>query len=580
MALARFSPALGTVLLWIQVHVGSSTPTTVKTANGDIVGLERKHFREFRGIPFAEPPIDDLRWRPPQAKKPWSPNVLNASNFKHNCIQAPDAGMGWPQPWDTLSEDCLYLNVYAPPKYDVEPPRSPVPVIFWIYGGGFQGGGGNETRLNGTWNVELLNGEVIIVVPNYRLNVFGFLAADVLRPRDTEALSTGNYGIQDQRMALLWVHDNIAAFGGDPRRVFIVGQSAGANSVSQHLVRPQSWPYFSAAGMESGAFYDGPNVPTVADKAKDFEAFVERVGCGNSTGNTSNSVIDCLVAAPARKIFTASLLSAPYTWTPCVDGVDLVAPGPVLAQKGAIAKVPILAGYVAEDINPGGSNCLPTECNESDFRRWGLDTWGFNETEVDRFVALYANDAALPGGPNTKWDWAIKHAGADFWGGCPSRRIAHWYTQHGQRAYWYKWSYAPMGANGEYPTLAHHACEQPFVFHVLSETAEEAREDKGMYHIEAEEIAFSQAVVQLWSGMALYGAPNDKELPQWLPYSEHDQECLLLGRSPSEKIVHDRVIELVQQQSKAKCDFWDDHFWGPGWGPSLSNPQEIHRTRY
>ena len=140
----------------------------------------------------------------------------------------------------------LYLNVYAP----AVKPTKPVPVIFWIFGGGFQGGGGNETRLNGTWDVALQKGELIVVTHSYRLNLFGFIAAEELRGRDKQAGSTGNYGIQDQRAAMEWTSKNIAGFGGDPTKVFIVGQSAGANSVSQHLVRPESWPFFVSTELQ------------------------------------------------------------------------------------------------------------------------------------------------------------------------------------------------------------------------------------------------------------------------------------------------------------------------------------------
>lgn len=133
--------------------------------------------------------------------------------------------MGWSQPLSQLSEDCLYLNVYAPwgqNGHKGEPSKNLLPVIVWVYGGGFQGGGGNETRLNGTW-ITLEQQNVVIVTFNYRLNVFGFLAADELRPRDQSgANSTGNYGIQDQRLALQWVQENIAEFGGDPDRVLLV----------------------------------------------------------------------------------------------------------------------------------------------------------------------------------------------------------------------------------------------------------------------------------------------------------------------------------------------------------------------
>ncbi len=156
----------------------------------------------WKGIPFAKPPVGDLRWRPPQPAAPW-PDVLDATEFRHNCLQNPGPQMmGWTQPLDQLSEDCLYLNVYAPllpHQHSTTPSEDLLPVILWVYGGGFQGGGGNETRLNGTW-VALQNQNAVIVTFNYRLDVFGFLAAEALRSRDAEGNSTGNYGIQDQRM--------------------------------------------------------------------------------------------------------------------------------------------------------------------------------------------------------------------------------------------------------------------------------------------------------------------------------------------------------------------------------------------
>merc|ERR1712232_795064 len=162
----------------------------------------------------------------------------------------------------TMSEDCLYLNVYAPTKKSAQLK----PVMLWIYGGGYQGGGGNETRLNGTWDVALnerTSNEFIVVTFNYRNNVFGFAASDKLRSRDPSG-GTGNYGVLDQRLAMQWVHDNIHAFGGDASRVYIVGQSAGASSVSNHLVRPKSWGLFHAAGLESGAFYEEKGQQSVA----------------------------------------------------------------------------------------------------------------------------------------------------------------------------------------------------------------------------------------------------------------------------------------------------------------------------
>jgi len=173
--------------------------------------------------------------------------------------------------------------------------------------------------------------------------------------------------------------------------------------------------------------------------------------------------------------------------------VDLTADGSKLAAAGKVAKVPIFAGeyvatvaaaaaaatpvdrgcpsgYVAEDIPDFGTgSCHPDRCNASDVHTWAVDDVGLgNDTAlVDQLLGLYADEVALPGGNITKYTWMMKHAGADHWAGCAARRLARWYTRAGLDAYWYKWSYAPIGPNGDYPKLAHHACEQPFVFHVL-----------------------------------------------------------------------------------------------------------------
>jgi hypothetical protein len=367
----------------------------------------------------------------------------------------------------TQSEDCLYLNVYAP----AAKPAKPVPVLFWIFGGGFQGGGGNETRLNGTWDVALQRGELVVVTHSYRLNIFGFLAAEELRGRDKEHGSTGNYGIQDQRAAMKWTSENIASFGGDPKKVFIVGQSAGANSVSQHLVRPQSWPYFSSAGMESGAFYDGVDTATVASQRPTWLKLAKFLNCSRISPPVSDA--ECIINAPMELLNLANHLGC-GGWSITVDGKDLVAPGPVLARQGKLAPVPIITGSVREDISsvwsslpskpgpppPPASKCKPLvgkgkglQCTEADFRSFGRSL-GLDADDIDTFVEAYRGDEnghpspdkmgagckhpvmssapertseAPQDGDASDWYWAIKHAGSDAWGTCPARRIASWY---------------------------------------------------------------------------------------------------------------------------------------------------------
>eukprot|EP00928_Gymnodinium_smaydae_P043134 TRINITY_DN28969_c0_g2_i1.p1 TRINITY_DN28969_c0_g2~~TRINITY_DN28969_c0_g2_i1.p1 ORF type:complete len:554 (-),score=61.42 TRINITY_DN28969_c0_g2_i1:239-1900(-) len=522
-----------------------SSQARVRLAAGDVLGIQTEQCRSFRGIPYAEPPLGDLRWRPPVPKRPWQPRLWDATNFRHNCLQDPSAGfMGWPQPLETLSEDCLYLNVYAP----ASPPATKVPVMFWIHGGGYVGGGGNETRLNGTWDVALMKSQLAIVTISYRLGVFGFLAADELRDRDPLG-GTGNYGLLDQRLAMRWVQDNIASFGGDPQRVLIVGQSAGANSVSQHLVRQKSWGLFSRAGLESGAFYEGWKPKTVQSQRALYLRVLQHAGCCVKDGPA------CLVAASTTRLLNASLAEG-MKFGPVVDGVDLEEPGVELAMQGKLAPVPILVGSVSEDglDDPVQDvKCSGELCSEADFRFWIKTAFEkkvgrpFSELEVSRLVKLYGDDS-LRAGIFTRWYWAMQHAGADEWAGCYARRTAAWATAAGQSAFFYRWTYVPRGPNGAFPSLAHHACEQPFIFHVLAETSKQKAEDGGMYQIDASEVQLSTAVVRYWTSMAAIGAPVGEV--QWKPFAKR-----------REGLVIDSEFSMEADLRGAQCDFWDEMFY-------------------
>ena len=204
----------------------------------------------FKGVPYATPPLGDLRWKPPIPYVPSQEDVTNgvdATSFGRMCFQPIDGS-----PYNSTfvgSEDCLFLNVYRPGgSLD----GSPLPVAVWIHGGSFVTGSGE--LYNGTSLAAYgsdLGKEVVVVTLNYRLNVFGFLGSKDLIAADPSG-TTGNYGIQDQRLALSWVRENIASFGGDPASITIFGESAGAGSVSSHLSMPSSTPFYDAAVMESG----------------------------------------------------------------------------------------------------------------------------------------------------------------------------------------------------------------------------------------------------------------------------------------------------------------------------------------
>jgi len=235
----------------------SAEPGVVKIDSGSISGHEQNGLRVFLGIPFAAPPTGELRWRPPAPVQPWG-GVKETKAFGANPPQQAPLN-----PAVVTSEDCLYLNVWTPAKSADEK----LPVMVFFYGGGFNvvEGGGAVGNLNGS---TLAQKGVVVVTTNYRIGALGFLAHPQL-DNESPHNSSGNYGILDQQATLQWVQRNIGQFGGDPSRVTIFGQSAGADSVFIHLSSPQSKGLYQHAIIESGPFWEnGPTIKHVRPKAE------------------------------------------------------------------------------------------------------------------------------------------------------------------------------------------------------------------------------------------------------------------------------------------------------------------------
>src|SRR5215475_3912844 len=233
------------MILTIPLAAGAFAQDRVKIANGELEGVSDKSagVRSFKGIPFGEPPVGDLRWKPPQPVKNWQ-GVREADKFGPRCMQRPIFGdMGFRS--NGMSEDCLYLNVWTPASSD----KDRLPVLVYFYGGCFAAGDGSEGRYDGE---SMARRGIVAVTVNYRLNVFGFLAYPELS-KESPRHASGNYGLFDQTAALRWVHENIEAFGGDPKQVTIAGESAGSISVSAHMASPMSKGLFARAIGESGS---------------------------------------------------------------------------------------------------------------------------------------------------------------------------------------------------------------------------------------------------------------------------------------------------------------------------------------
>ncbi|MDQ3845843.1 MAG: carboxylesterase family protein, partial [Bacteroidota bacterium] len=301
--------------------------------NGIIEGtLEKSGIRSFKGIPFAAPPVGDLRWREPQPVQNWT-GVRKADKFGPRAMQRALFGdMNFRS--DGMSENCLYLNVWTPARSDKER----LPVLVYFYGGGFVAGDGSEPRYDGE---SMAQKGIVAVTINYRLGVFGFFAHPELT-KESPNKASGNYGLLDQAAALRWVQQNIAAFGGDPKKVTIAGESAGSFSVSAQMASPLSRNLIAGAIGESGSLLGlTPPVPLT-------EAEQSGVRFADSVGATS---LAALRAMPAEKLLEATARPGLPRMGVTVDGYFFPKNPVAIFQAGEQAKVPLLVGWNSEEMN-------------------------------------------------------------------------------------------------------------------------------------------------------------------------------------------------------------------------------------
>jgi para-nitrobenzyl esterase len=286
--------------------------------------------RSFKGIPFAAPPVGDLRWRPPQPADAWE-GVRSAHQFGPRGMQLPVFGdMNFRS--NGMSEDCLYLNVWVP----AAPAGEPLPVLVYFYGGGNVAGDGSEPRYDGA---SLAQRGIITVTANYRLNIFGFFAHPELTQESPQGAS-GNYGYLDQAAALRWVRENIAAFGGDPARVTIAGESAGSISVSALMVSPLAKDLIAGAIGSSGSLIAGLRPVALAAAEHLGLELVASVGA---------SSLAALRALPAERLLEATRERRPQDFPGTIDGYFLPRSPEELYAAGEQAHVPLLVGWNSEE---------------------------------------------------------------------------------------------------------------------------------------------------------------------------------------------------------------------------------------
>jgi para-nitrobenzyl esterase len=301
---------------------------TVKTANGLLEGSRSSGISIFKGVPFAQPPVGDLRWKEPQRAKNWE-GTRKADHFSARPMQLPIySDMNFRS--DAVSEDCLYLNIWTPAKTGKED----LPVLVYFYGGGLMAGDGSEYRYDGE---SMARRGIVSVTVNYRLGIFGFMAHPELTKESTHHAS-GNYGFMDQTEALRWVRTNIASFGGDPENITIAGESAGSSSVNALILSPLPRNLFHAAIGESGSILERP-VTSLSEAEKKGSLFGDSLGVHSITE---------LRAIPADQLLKAS--GKPGVHFPIdVDGYFLPEQPAALYAEGKIARVPLLIGWNSEE---------------------------------------------------------------------------------------------------------------------------------------------------------------------------------------------------------------------------------------
>jgi para-nitrobenzyl esterase len=356
------------------VSMAQSGDYQVTTNNGVIEGEAENGVRVFRGIPFAKPPVGELRWRDPQPVTPWS-GVRAATDFAPNCYQDP------PHAWepytseflidDSRSEDCLYLNVWSPAA------AKDLPVYVWIHGGGFSSGSGSVRVYNGS---NLASKGAVVVTINYRVGVFGFLAHPDLTS-ESALKSSGNYGLLDMIEALKWVKDNAARFGGDPDNIMIAGQSAGATAVNGLMLSPLAKGLFHKAAVLSG-------VNLGIGMAKLEEAEVSGAVYLKSTGRKSiaelRSLSSAEIASSAKAV--SGQRGQPAPPSPVRFGPNLdqaVIAGDISKPESSIqSNVPLLTGYLSDEYTLNSpADYSPENFEQGVRRRYG--------THADTFLSLY-----------------------------------------------------------------------------------------------------------------------------------------------------------------------------------------------
>ena len=477
--------------------LAAPTPDMVTIKDGALKGAVEGQVVSFKNIPFAAPPIGPLRWKPPQKDASWT-GVRDATTFGPTCMQVAGA---FGRPGGQASEDCLQLNVYEPTQHA----HKKLPVMVWIYGGGFIGGA--ASYYNGTHFAE---DGVVLVTVNYRLGRLGWFAHPGLT-KEANGGPTGDYGLMDQIAALKWVKANIAAFGGDASNVTVFGESAGAMSVNYLLISPEARGLFQKAISESG-FGRTPGRPLAAAE-KLGASFAQANG---ATGDDAAQVA-ALRALPADTLMKAAAsLEAPDAPGPIIDGVLVPTTVATAFAEGKQAHVPFILGGNSYEASLFGRVHQHPETT--------LDPLGDKKAGA---VALFGNGDPAKAASMMWTETAIIE---------PDRYLARQEIKAGVKAWTYYFSYMPASLRTVAPGTPHGG-EIGYVFETLPATAMK----RGGFEIPAangEDHALAAHIHAYWVAFAKTGDPDSAGGPEWPAYTLANDAAIEFGADGVQ--VHDQ----------------------------------------
>lgn len=477
----------------------AATPAPVHIQNGKVQGIRQNSLTVYKGIPFAAPPVGNLRWRAPQPASNWK-GVLHADHFAPTCMQTIESWMG---PLHT-SENCLYLNVWTPAKS----PHAALPVMVWIYGGGFTSG---STAIRLYSGEKLAEHGVVVVSISYRVGPMGFLALPSLSAESSHHVS-GNYGLLDQIAGLRWVKRNISAFGGDPHRVTIFGESAGGISVSMLAASPLAHGLFQGAISESGGSFGptrtppapGENVQTLANAEQEGLTFEKELGAHS---------LAQLRKLPASAIQSASFRAPQGEFWPVLDGWVIPGDQYTLYQQGRYNHTPVLIGTNSDEGALFGTPPTRKAYILGVQKRFGpfagqilklypatADAWRQSSMNLFR-------DAAFAWGT---WSWARLQARTG------SSKVFVYYFNH----------IPPRLANSPWKNAIGtvHSEEMAYVFDHLNQSPS--------LHWTAVDRTLANDIPQYWTNFAKYGNPNGPGLPHWSAFTNAKPKVMYFTSAP------------------------------------------------